>query len=94
LFTSLGVGDYWSKGQIPGSNTEKAMWKMYERIVDPMIELRGLKNRFIHLSWPMVPDMQEVRDEWAQTLERRVMGEHYNSISRGKIRIGELGPIL
>jgi hypothetical protein len=108
----------------PESRTEHAMWDRYVRIVEPLsllkqthLKKKGLKNLFIHVSWPCIPraiaeeeeslkqwapqrlagdgweaisrekpGSVEKRDEWAQILERRVMGRDYDSFARGKLR--------
>ena len=65
---------------------ERDRWAAYQRIVEPMVDrLRGLKNLFVHLSWPMYSrDATAVRQQNEQILEQRVKGEAYESLLRGK----------
>lgn len=64
---------------------DAAMWGVYQRIIEPMIELKGLQDLFVHLGWPLDYRKHEFRDQQEKILEKRVMGEHYDSTSRGKV---------
>ena len=66
---------------------ERDRWAMYQRIVEPMVDrLRGLKDLFVHLSWPIYrSDADTLRNQHEQILEQRIMGEEYESILRGKL---------
>lgn len=54
-------------------------WSLYKRVVEPVVRLRGLKDLFVHVSWPLARLYDHVRDRREQILERRVMGDDYNS---------------
>jgi hypothetical protein len=68
--------------------TEDAMWRIYQRIAEPLRGRggfrTGLANLFVHLSWPLDNAKARVRDEQEKTLEKRIMGEGYNAVSQGK----------
>lgn len=68
-----------------GNISEAAMWGVYQRLTEPMIALKGLQDLFIHLAWPLDYRKDDHRDQQERILERRVMGEHYDSASRGKV---------
>ena len=61
---------------------EQAMWEAYQRFLEPLSQLGLLKDLFVHLSWPMDDDEDRHRRE--QILEKRVMGDMYDSVARGK----------
>lgn len=74
---------YWSG--FLNNTSEAAMWGVYQRLTEPMIALKGLQDLFVHLAWPLGDLKQDLRDQQERILERRVMGEHYDSASRGKV---------
>ena len=74
----------YSYGLVPNTS-DSIMWAMYLRILEPMVLLKGLKDLFVHLGWPLGHGTRDLRDQQERELERRVMGEHYDSSSRGKL---------
>jgi hypothetical protein len=53
--------------------------------------LKSLRNLFIHLNWPLGPTHTSKvvsRDQQEMELERLVMGQEYDSVSRGKFTAG------
>ena len=60
---------------------ELEMWTAYQQVIAPMIQLKGLKNLFVHLSWPRNDDLRDLQE---RELENTVMGEGYDSGKRGK----------
>lgn len=68
------LGDYESKNP-----------ECYEQIVKPMTRLEGLKDYFIHLSWPVDMVDETGLEEYEQRLEKLVMGDGYDSFARGKV---------
>jgi hypothetical protein len=63
------------------SNTD--MWGDYQRILQSLDKLKGLKDLFIHLRIdPELHYAKRIRGEREEQLERRVMGEGYVSGSR------------
>jgi hypothetical protein len=72
-------------------DTEDAMWATYQRIIGPLTRAPlnlGLKNLFIHLSWPVDDAKLHIRDAQERALERRIMGEGYDALSQGKFAAG------
>ena len=80
-----------------GLNREQKLTilRMYGRTLRPLARLRGLRDLFIHLTWPVDRQKWPVSDkEWEfraretrkmeQKLEQLAMGDDYDSISRGK----------
>ena len=65
-------------------NYESKNPNCYEQIVKPMARFEGLKDYFIHLSWP-TGTVDENRKEYEQRLEKLVMGDSYDSFARGKV---------
>lgn len=67
----------------PRNNTSREPaedWlQAYKKIVRPLTRLKRMLNLFIHLSWPYGSE-----EEYESMLERSVLGEHYDAISRGK----------
>lgn len=66
---------------------EDAMWETYQRIVEPLTITplnRGLKDLFIHLSWPTDDAKRHIRNAQERILEQKVMGEGYDAILQGK----------
>ena len=63
---------------------EIAMWATYRRIIEPMAVLKGLRNLFIHISWPVEATKEHIRNAQEHILERRVMGVGYDSNLQGK----------
>ncbi len=78
--------DQYGYGYTYPNNPEGAMWAIYQRITKLMVRLRGLRNLFVHLGWPISMQEEETRLQHEQILERQVMGDDYDSISRGKRR--------
>ncbi len=65
--------------------TNKLAWKRDQRIIRPISKLQGLKDFYVHLSYPRtVPNSSRMREMWAIQLEQRIMGPNYDSVSRGK----------
>ena len=62
---------------------ETAMWKTYQRILEPMVQLKGLRNLFVYLTGPLADDL---RHPFERKLESLVMGKDYDSANRGKFR--------
>ena len=61
---------------------EEEWLQAYKRIVRPLTRLKKLLNLFIHLSWPYGSE-----ERYESILERRVLGEHYDAVSRGKYHV-------
>lgn len=63
----------------------KQQWEYYREIVKSVAaRLRGLKDFFIRLSWPVHTVKVKIRNEMEVVLEKVVMGEEYDSFERGK----------
>lgn len=63
----------------------KEKWECYREIIKPVAtRLRGLKDFFLRLSWPVQTAKVKARDAMEAELERVVMGEEYDSFKRGK----------
>lgn len=63
----------------------KEKWECYQGIIEPVaVGLRGLKDFFLRLSWPVQTAKVKARDAMEVELERAVMGEEYDSFKRGK----------
>ena len=62
---------------------EAAMWKTYQRILEPMVQLKGLRNLFVYLTGPSADDL---RHPFERKLESLVMSKDYDSAKRGKFR--------
>ncbi|OJJ85592.1 uncharacterized protein ASPGLDRAFT_56964 [Aspergillus glaucus CBS 516.65] len=63
----------------------KEKWECYREIIKPVAtRLRGLKDFFLRLSWPVQTAKVKARDAMEAELERAVMGEEYDSFKRGK----------
>ena len=71
---------------LPRIDPDGAMWTVYQRIMEPMVRLKGLQNLFVHLSWPLSDLEEDLRHLHERILERRVMGDDYDSVSKGKVR--------
>jgi len=65
---------------------QASMWIAYQRIIAPMVQLKGLRNMFVHLTWPRWSDIEGLREKHEQVLERLIMGKEYNAIANGKFR--------
>ena len=52
---------------------------------------RGLKNLFIHLSWPLDDQKLHIWDAQEGILEKRIMGEDYDAALHGKFVSGSAG---
>ena len=63
---------------------ERAMWVAYQRVLEPMVRLSRLKNLYVYLSSRFNDSGLCVRDQREQILEKRVMGDDYDSLSCGK----------
>jgi hypothetical protein len=83
-----------------GLNREQKLtiMKMYGRTLRPLARLAGLRDLFVHLIcpmdrqlWPASDQVSEFRARETRKMERKfeqlVMGDDYDSISRGKHRI-------
>ena len=68
-----------------GPVSDATMWDVHQRIIAPLIALKGLQDLFVHLAWPLDHLKHDLRDQQERILEKRVMGEHYDSTSRGKL---------
>lgn len=67
------------------SKTITLEWALYDRVVEPMVCLRGpLKDLFIHLWCPLHPSLEQMRVGKEQSLEQSIMGSNYDSFARGK----------
>jgi len=69
---------------------DERIWGRAQRIVEPLARLRGLKDLFVHLAlpisgleWFQLLSEKELSEK-EEDLEKRVMGEDYNSVGRGK----------
>ena len=81
---SRSLGDFDSYCENPREQDERG-WERDQRIVNPLVRLNGLKNFFVHLAYPMYsPGAEIIRKNQERILEKRVMGEHYDSVERGK----------
>lgn len=73
---------------------DDAMWETYQRIIEPLTIAplyRGLKNLFIHLSWPLDDQKLHIWDAQEGILEKRIMGEDYDAALHGKFVSGSAG---
>lgn len=70
----------------PGNkDPTKEKWECYWDIIEPVAaRLRGLKNFFLRLSWPVQTTKMKVRDAMEVGLERGVMRDGYDILKRGK----------
>ncbi|KAI9701977.1 MAG: hypothetical protein M1836_001321 [Candelina mexicana] len=66
------------------ANLEERKWDVYKRFMKPASRLRGLKDLFIHISWPSIGDSRDKRRNHEEILEKSIMGQHYDSSRRGK----------
>ena len=74
--------DAWVTTSMPQKNL-LFLRGVYDAIVQPLRELKGLKNLFIY--WPVFPDLET-------EAERRVMGEGYDAYQHGKAPLKERNP--
>lgn len=65
----------------PDMEKEPLYQDAHRRVVEPLAQLKGLKDLFIHLEWPWGYGNSHERE---QALEKWVMGAEYDSLSRGK----------
>jgi hypothetical protein len=74
------------RGQPPDLDSEYEIFMLqtYERLIQPMKSLIGLKNLFIHLNWQTSFGLQDHRLGPEERLERMVMGEEYDAGRCGK----------
>ena len=80
LWREGGDEDEWSPEEI-----EKSALKRIQSIVKPFKKLRGLKDFFVHLGYPINDrNKRGLRSKGERLLERRVMGSDYDSEERGK----------
>jgi hypothetical protein len=63
---------------------DRRMWREYKRILEPLGRLEGLQNLFVYTGWPVGKENWHRRAKQEQFLEKRVMGEAYDSYARGK----------
>lgn len=75
----------WESLFFGGLHQEK--WTSYQRMIEPMARLKGIQDFFVHLAnWPVEDwDSDAHRRKHERILEQKVMGEEYDSISRGKL---------
>jgi len=83
---SLSRANYDSySGMQAGRETDTMAWRRDQRILEPLLKLRGLKDVYVYLDHPMyIQDAKSVRMEREKVLERRVMAPEYDSATRGK----------
>ena len=62
---------------------EEDKWKLYQRLIETLTQLWGLRNLYIHFAEP-VDKYVKLGNQHEAILEKRVMGEAYNSIVNGK----------
>lgn len=74
-----------SANGLVNTTSEASMWSLYQQIIEPMIAFKGLQDLFVHLAWPLDHHKHDLRVHQERVLERRVMGEHYDSSARGKV---------
>lgn len=70
-------------------STAEMKWALYQRIIQlvvPRLKELGLKDFFVHISWPIKGWNDHLRDQREQILERMVQGVGYDSFQRGKER--------
>ena len=62
----------------------------YERLLMPLRRLQGIKDLFVHVAFPLNGSIGQAERqrhaEMEEELERRIMGDGYNSKSRGKFK--------
>lgn len=64
-------------------------WTLYQLLIQLIVSRlngRRLKNFFVHISWPIHPRNDHIRDQHEQILERLVQGAEYDSFEQGKER--------
>ncbi|KAL2012827.1 hypothetical protein VTN00DRAFT_352 [Thermoascus crustaceus] len=79
-------GDETVANNVDNKEIHEMKWSLYQRVVEPVVRLRGLKDVFVHISWLLTRRYDHIRDRREQILERRVMGDDYDSFARGRNR--------
>ncbi|PGH13724.1 hypothetical protein AJ80_06229 [Polytolypa hystricis UAMH7299] len=71
---------------VDDAQQERNMWAVYVRVISPITQLEERpKDLFIHIDWPLVREKDALRDHRERLLEKMVMGDEYDSFSRGKV---------
>jgi hypothetical protein len=71
-------------GRDDSAEVEDLEWIMYQRLAEPLESLGCLRALYIHFSRPPYERFVELRKQREIILERRIMGDAYNSIATGK----------
>ncbi|PGH04004.1 hypothetical protein AJ80_08588 [Polytolypa hystricis UAMH7299] len=80
------TGDVFFNPRTPEQDDQRDAdkWTVNQRAVRPLVRLSGLKDLFIHIAYPRGDENLHIRSHQEQLLEQMVMGDGYNSSSRGK----------
>lgn len=63
------------------AQADETAWRVDQKLIEPFQGLRGLKNLFVHLRYPLELGLRTHKEG---ILERRVMGEDYDAEKSGK----------
>ena len=66
-------------GRDDSAEVEVLEWKLYQRMTEPISKLSGLKNFYVHFTNPPYEVYADLRSHRETILEKRVMGEAYDS---------------
>lgn len=69
------------------TDLEDLEWVMYQHLSVQLESLGCLRALYIHFSQPPHERFAELRKQREIMLERRIMGDAYNSIARGKFAV-------
>lgn len=80
---------WYTTGVDDSAELEAEDWRLYQCLAEPLDNLKGIKDLWIHFTGPA--HRTYYGDYWIQlrkqrevSLERRIMGNEYNSAARGK----------
>ncbi|MCJ1259163.1 hypothetical protein MMC24_006999 [Lignoscripta atroalba] len=84
LDQSLSRDDSYKVGGQESIEEENAVWACYQRMIEPMRQLHGLQNLYVHISSPYDERKIGLRDQRERILEKLVVGQEYDSFAAGK----------
>ncbi|OJJ83211.1 uncharacterized protein ASPGLDRAFT_36661 [Aspergillus glaucus CBS 516.65] len=61
-----------------------ALYRCIIELVTPWLRGLGLKDFFVHISWPIETNYNHFRDLYESLLEQMAVGRGYDSFARGK----------
>lgn len=88
--TSRDATEAWyTTGVDDSAELESQEWDLYQSLTEPLAKLKGIKDLWIHFSRPVHGKHYgnkwvELRQQREIILEKRIMGDEYNSTVRGK----------